>query len=540
MTLSDWKDLAETKRNATLASIPKEWRLTPEEITKHRENILDAPNHYLTEKELEITEIESAVELAQKLAAGSYTSLEVAKAFMHRASIAAQLTNCSTEIFFDAGIERAKYLDEYLAENGKPLGPFHGLPISLKDTFNVPGIDSTLGYVSYIGNAHKLSQSALAKLLEDNGAVFYIKTNIPQTLMTADSENNIFGRTLNPNNPKLTAGGLSGGEGAIVKQKGSILGVGTDIAGLIRIPSMCCGVYGFKPTVNRVPYSKQTDLVEPLYLGVNACAGPLAKSFKDLEFFFKNVLNAEPWSYDYNALAVPYTEPRPKEKLVIGLVLEDPDLPVHPPVRENLEVAAQKLESEGHTIVRLSEFPSFDDAWRVAMSQYCILVDGEPTALDPLINAGEPLIKSLSQSGIEHYVPKVPNTLEETVKVLREGAKIGEKWAKIFQSNKLDALIAPVAPSTAPPHDTYGIAPYTALWSLVNYPALAIPYGVTEKEYNEETERYPEHLKGIYAHYNNGDYKGGLGSIQVVAPTNMDEKLLAAGKVIDRILNGKN
>lgn len=73
----------------------------------------------------------------------------------------------------------------------------------------------------------------------------HLHTNETQT---ADSENNVFGRTLNPGNTKLTAGGSSGGEGALVAFRGSILGVGTDIAGSVRIPALCNGVYGFKPT----------------------------------------------------------------------------------------------------------------------------------------------------------------------------------------------------------------------------------------------------------------------------------------------------
>lgn len=537
MTTSTWKQRATAKKEATLANIPGEWRLKADEIACHQQNILEAPKHYLTKRELQITETKSAVELARQLALGKVSAVEVARAFMHRAAIATQLTNCGTEIFFDAGLDRAKKLDEYLAENGGPIGPFHGLPVSLKDTFNVPGIDSTLGYTEFIGNAAKLSQSALVELLEQAGAVFYIKTNIPQTTMTADSENNVFGRTLNPNNPKLTAGGLSGGEGALVRQRGSIFGVGTDIAGSIRIPSACCGTYGFKPSANRVPYLKQTDLIEPLHIGIEACAGPLANTFEDLKFFFQNVLDAQPWQFDPTSLAFPYLESKPEEKLVIGVIVEDNAFPVHPPIRANLEKAAQLLEAAGHTIVRLDKFPSFEDAWRVAATQYCVMVEGEPMATDPLVKAGEPFIKSLSQGGFDHYVPNMPSTLKETVSVLRQGAKILESWQHTFLENKLDVLLAPVAPSTAPPHDTYGIAPYTSMWNLVNYPALAIPYGVTQGKYDEDMDRYPKHLEGIYAHYDQEVYQGGIGSIQVVAPTNMDEKLLAAGELIDAVLN---
>ncbi|KAH3673177.1 hypothetical protein OGATHE_002157, partial [Ogataea polymorpha] len=127
-----------------------------------------------------------------------------------------------------------------------------GLPISLKDSFNVPGYDSTIGYISYIGNKDTRVQSNLVTLLLDLGANFHAKTNIPQTLMTADSENNVFGRTLNPNKLSMGAGGSSGGEGALVRLQGSAIGVGTDIAGSIRIPALVNGTYGLKPSINRL------------------------------------------------------------------------------------------------------------------------------------------------------------------------------------------------------------------------------------------------------------------------------------------------
>ena len=141
------------------------------------------------------------------------------------------------------------------------MGPLHGLPISIKDSFCVKGLQSTVGYVEFLKHEPSKTNSALVELLLALGAVLYVKTNIPQTMMvslravhsprifkianklqTGDSDNNIFGRTLNPHNTSLTAGGSSGGEGALTAFRGSILGVGTDIAGSIRIPALCCGV----------------------------------------------------------------------------------------------------------------------------------------------------------------------------------------------------------------------------------------------------------------------------------------------------------
>lgn len=132
------------------------------------------------------------------------------------------------ETCFDRAIQTARRLDEHLSKTGTTVGPLHGLPISLKDNFNLEGLDSTVGFTSHVGDPAK-SDSALATLLQNAGAVFYVKTNVPTAMMIAESVNNTFGRTVNPKNRNTTSGGSSGGESALIAFKGSPLGVGTDI-----------------------------------------------------------------------------------------------------------------------------------------------------------------------------------------------------------------------------------------------------------------------------------------------------------------------
>lgn len=126
---------------------------------------------------------------------------------------------------FQQALKRAEQLDHHLDTQQKPLGPLHGVPISLKDTFKIEGEDSSLGIAALAFNPSQTT-SPLVTILLAAGAVIYCKTNVPQTLMALDSENNLFGRTLNPFNRLLTAGGSSGGEGALIRMKGSPLGVG--------------------------------------------------------------------------------------------------------------------------------------------------------------------------------------------------------------------------------------------------------------------------------------------------------------------------
>ena len=164
----------------------------------------------------------------------------MALAFCKRAAIAHQLTNCLTEIFFDDALVRAKFLDEEYARTSKMLGPLHGVSISLKDTFKVRGYDASIGIASLAENPAQ-ENSLLVDVLLQQGAVLYCKTNVPQMLIALDSDNNVFGRVLNLRNRHVTAGGSGGGEGALIALRGSVLGVGTDIGGSIRIPAMCNG-----------------------------------------------------------------------------------------------------------------------------------------------------------------------------------------------------------------------------------------------------------------------------------------------------------
>jgi amidase len=187
---------------------------------------------------------------------------------------------------------------------------------------------------------------------------------------TADSENIIFGRTLNPKNLGLIAGGSSGGEGALVAFRRSILGLGTDIADSICIPSLCCGVYGFKPTSGRIPYGGQTSPALHGSPGILAAAGPLATNVGDIELFIKAVLDAKPWTRDASAHAVSWRELSPpalslsldtsttNNFLTIGVLQEDPELPWRPPVKRALEKAVAALSSAGHTLIQLSQTPA--------------------------------------------------------------------------------------------------------------------------------------------------------------------------------------
>lgn len=124
--------------------------------------------------------------------------------------------NCVTEVMWDEAIAPAKYLDSL----PEPMGPLHGLPISVKEHHGMNGKTNHASYVAWIGNAS--DPNPLNDTLYEAGCVYYVRTTGPQTLMHLECNNNVYGRTVNPYNHNLTSGGSSGGEGALVGMRGSV------------------------------------------------------------------------------------------------------------------------------------------------------------------------------------------------------------------------------------------------------------------------------------------------------------------------------
>ncbi|OJJ50111.1 hypothetical protein ASPZODRAFT_89951 [Penicilliopsis zonata CBS 506.65] len=547
---TEWQPLVAKKQQECADKIPSEWRLSQSLLdslaldSAHGVDLIEADiprkSGLLSPLELDLTENYTARELLAQLAAGTVTSVAVTTAFCKRAAIAQQLTSCLTETFFPAALERAQHADDHLKRTGTTLGPLHGLPISIKDCFNVKGLQATIGYVSLLAVPPATANSAIVDLLLDLGAVLYVKTNIPQTMMTADSENNIFGRTLNPHNTRLTAGGSTGGEGALIAFRGSILGVGSDVAGSIRIPALCCGVYGFKPSADRVPPAGQALKRKTGLARIIASAGPLAQTLDDIELFLSTVLadGHQPWSYDVTALAVPWNSSlvaAPARTLTVGVPAEDPWFPLHPPVRRTLETAIANLERKGHRVVRLpapeTEEHTLAYANRLAL-QFFIYGPSH----DYIGDSGEPTIASVAQRSSPVFTGPLPVDMAlepfEKMHLLHTAREAyAEYWRKTWVEHRLDIILGPGAQNTAVPHDTYGWPPYTLAWNLLNYPACIIPFGRASKELDPEPFAVSD---GVQPSYDPESMDKAPCAIQLIAPTLQDEKCLWAAKIIDR------
>lgn len=392
-----------------------------------------------------------------------------------RAAIAHQLTNCLTEIFFSEALSRAAQLDAHLASGKPPLGPLHGVPVSLKDTFKVKGYDTSIGLAAL---AFKPAQenSTLAECLLNAGAVLYCKTNIPQTLMTLDSHNNVFGRTLNPYNTLVTAGGSTGGEGALIAMRGSVLGVGTDVGGSIRIPAMCNGLFGMKPSWERIPYAGQVDDMLPAYskLGIPASAGPLAHSMRDIELFFAAISSQKPWQLDPDVLPSPWTSlsTTAGKRLRVGVVRRDGVMEPHPPILRLLDEVATNMRKAGIDVVEMDITPIFSQCQSLANALFGI--EGGNAMMDLLESANEPLSPWLKN----RMRRKPPLSLEQVRQLHERKEELQKKFLKIWRDasgQEIDAFICPVAPHPVPPIDRYNGVSYTSSFVLLDYPAGTVP-----------------------------------------------------------------
>ena len=549
-----WKEIAVRKQAEQYARIPQEWRLMSSHASSN--NVMNVPRDcgILDAKELHITEDFDATSLLHELAQGSLKSVEVVTAFCKRAAITQQLTKCLTEIFFTDAITRAEELDQYLQKNGRPMGPLHGLPVSIKDSFKVKGYDASVGVAGFCFKP-VVKNSALVDLLLSLGAVLYCKTNVPLTMMALDSHNNVFGRVLNPANKLLTPGGSSGGEGALIAMRGSVLGVGTDVGGSIRIPAMCNGLVGVKPSHGRVPYAGQEggSPEGASKLTMESTAGPIAHSVRDCETFLRAVGNGRPWLFDpdvlpqswdqqdtVDALASSVSAKRP---LRVGIVRTDGHVTPLPPIERLMEEVSGALRSTA-SVGRAVEIVDVDFA---ALGPQCLKtfngimsIDGGNTWFDHLATTGEPLSPWL-QGRLRRRPQKPLNAVRELQgQKLELQTRMNDVWRT--GGLPLDAIICPVAPHPVPRVDKWNTTNYTSAFNLLDCPAGVLPVRVstavdTAGKLSDAAplNGWDKINKELWGEEDRREYVGSTLSTQVVAPKLMERSLVEVMSILETV-----
>jgi amidase len=541
----EWLPLVEKYRQELKGSIPAEYQCElPDSIDKLVENGFN-PFKYLylakllTVEEFEITDQPAHV-LVKKLASGELTAVQTLKAFAHRATIAHQFTNCALQLFIGEGLERAQYLDDYLKKNGKPIGPLHGLPISLKEHLHYRDKVTHAGYVSKVQNVTP-KHGVTTQVLENLGAVFYVRTNEPQTLMHLDSNNNYIGLLHNPHNMRLSSGGSSSGEGAIVAFGGSALGVGSDIGGSIRAPAAFSGCHGLRPTSLRVSVlgGVAAGAGQISVLGV---IGPIGRSISDLELWMKLYINeGKPWLLDHLCVPLPWRSVAPPKpaSLKIVVMYDDGLVKPTPPIARGLSKVVEQLKALGVEVVEFKPIKT-QLAFETVINLFGC--DGNSSQRELLAASGEPLMK-LTMWGLNLGEGKLVTAVENR-KLNYTRDLLRQEYSDFLNDNKVDFFLSPTFNNVAPKLEEAYNCLYTALWNTLDFPALAFQTGLFQDPEidvwgpEHATYQYRSQLEELECSiYDPQTFAGAPIALQLSGRRYEEEELLAAAKtIVDDIL----
>jgi Asp-tRNA(Asn)/Glu-tRNA(Gln) amidotransferase A subunit family amidase len=419
--------------------------------------------------------------LAKKIKSGEISSVQATTAYIQQIKRTTTKLNYLVEDRFDLALQEAKVCDEWLKE-GKGKGKLFGVPISMKECFDVAGMKTT-GGLDHLKDHVAEEDSIVVAKLRAEGAIILGKTNTPTLCFCQETDNKLYGRSNNPWDITRTTGGSSGGEAACIAIGGAAVGLGSDIGGSIRFPSHFNGVIGFKSGANQVSpmghFPPVTDPYQESMLGI----GALAKSVADTELV-NEIIAVRP----------------PEETYVTNFELILP--PIHPkvPVGQDTIQLLEKINttlSNHHTLT--NNFPPFFEKvaqmWQLVMS-----IDGgkgisnhtfpnkKPSPIKEytkeLIYKNSEIHRYLSWGliGVNLFKPS-----KMKVEQLKNDLELAHKECKVYFKHKV--LIVPVYHDPALPHgkvysEIFSIRktyqqymPYVAIANTLGLPALTIPVG---------------------------------------------------------------
>lgn len=548
--MKTWEEIALERRK--LIVIPEEYKLTQDILETINErssrSVIDIPAlcGILSEAEITITET-ATPNLLQLLRNGNVSSQSTLLAFYKRALIAHQLCNCLTDIFLEEALETAKYADEYLRKNKKPMGFLHGLPVSFKDCFNIKDHDTTYGYISWCFNVSE-EDGAIVQLMKGQGAVPFCKTNLAQGCLLVESTNNVFGTVLNPHNLSLTASGSSGGEAALVALRGSPLGIGTDAGGSVRLPAHSNGVYGYMPTTRRIT-NKGIGKTSPRGLSwIETQIGPITNDVDTLKIWVEGMIQQDMPLYDFKCCPSFLRKNNFPENLKIGFLYDDNVTDLTPPMKRGLDIVWDKLKD----IHKLSVVSVGDLHRRCTEAIFNLYASDGGVSYKSFIEAsGEPMVPRVcGTANIEPISRAELNALHV------DAEKCCIDYLDFFRKNDLDILITAASPNPASPHSQYSTTSLSAVYNLLGYPAGIIPVGKVDIILDKPTKEYSNRAKIPFVDvrsrfpYDRGDqfikeelytdvskFANAPICIQVVSRKYQDDKLLHGMKVIDTAVN---
>lgn len=407
---------------------------------------------------------QSATDTARALQAREVSSVEVVSAYLERIDAVDPALNAVVQTAREAALDRARRADAALSR-GVIWGPLHGVPMTIKDSFETAGVITaagTKGLESYVPER----DATVVERLRAAGAILLGKTNVPEITLRFTTDNYVYGRTNNPYDTARMPAGSSGGAAAIVAACGSPFDIGSDTGGSIRIPAHFCGIAGLKPTVGRVP---RTGHIPFLELGAGEAltqVGPLARRVEDLNLILPII--AGPDGHDPAIVPMPLGDPAAvdlKKQRVAYYVDIGVTPPPTPKTSEAVRSAASALAEVGASVredlppgVRTA--PSF---WREIF-----VADGGAGVRRLLEKLGTEQMHPFlewSQQGEDLPASEYNQLLSRWNELRRDGLAFLEDY---------DAIICPVNATPATLHSEPTPFKYTHLYNLLGWPVAVV------------------------------------------------------------------
>lgn len=430
----------------------------------------------------------SARDLAAAVAGREISPVELMAATLARAEDVQRRLNAFITIDGERAMAAARTAENEVmaAKAGGPLGPLHGLPVSVKDLCNTAGLRTTFGSLHYKDNVPTADCVAVARLKAAGGIVF-AKTTTPEFGHKPLTEAPLFGRTLNPWDVSRTTGGSSGGAGAAVASGAGALAVGTDGGGSTRIPAAACGLVGVKQTLGVVPHDQTPDV-----FGLLAYLGPITRSVADAGMMLEAMAGpdaSDPHSIgrDVAGLAAAAAQPPPNLKgLKVGWRARMGNERVDPETQAAFEASLKVLEDLGADLVERDDaFENTLPVWGpLTFSIWaCRFAVAEQALGDDMSST----LRRWMAEGKAHGAVEVQRSMEARTRLFRDV----QSWFEEIDVLATPTLAAPALPADQDPFQPVmidggeagglrdGWYPYTHPFNLTGHPAITVPNGFT-------------------------------------------------------------
>jgi fatty acid amide hydrolase len=444
-----------------------------------------------------------AAELARRIARREVSSVEVLEAHRQRIEAVHGQINAIVVTRWDEARHEAEEADRAVAAH-QPLGPLHGVPLTIKECFHLPGTSSTVGLTTRVGLIDQ-DESPLVTRLRKAGAIILGKTNVPQLMCWHECANPVYGCTNSPWDLDRSPGGSTGGEAAAIAAYCSPLGLGSDLGGSIRVPAAAAGLFGLKPTSYRVTNQGTTGTFRG-QIAMTSQPGPLARTAEDCELML-HLLVDDMSDFDVGPVPLRSSSEVSVRGMKIAAWDDDGYFPACRTACRAVQEAARALEAEG-AIIEWMKPPRIAEAIEL---YYSIMgSDGGADAqrlargskLDHRVSrmlwmAGLtlPVRWSIVQSlrfGGQNWTASVvnaarPRTASEFWQLcVQLGDLISDFHDEVFGRRGIQAILSPPYALPALPHgaaiDLLPAASYAYYANLLGLPAGVIPWTTIRAE----------------------------------------------------------